>query len=88
MKLTKTEQVLLARARQNGGRGSVTIGYRTGTKRGLWGGRESSALVCLVKKGLATVVQQTSWVDSCSAYSDHVTDTTFVLTVEDSNGQV
>lgn len=78
MKLSKTEQLLLDRAKDTG-RSGVTIGYRTGTKRGLWGGRESDALAKLVKKGLVRIVSQESRVDSGPRYSDHTTDTVYEL---------
>ena len=76
--LSKTERLLLARARDRGW-GGVTTGYRTGRKNSGYGGRESEALGKLVRRGLVRIVSQVSRVDSRSAYSDHWTETRYEL---------
>jgi hypothetical protein len=81
MKLTKTEQALIARAQLSFRKqGCVMTGYRTGTKRGVYGGRESSALGKLVKAGLARIVRRDHHRDCGPRFSDHWTETTYELT--------
>lgn len=77
--MTKTELKLIEKALEHGGRYCVTTGYRTGRKNGGYGGRECSALGKLVRSGLVKIVSQTANLDCQDRYSDHWTETVFVL---------
>lgn len=79
--LGKTEQALIDRAKGNG-RSAVVHGYRTGRKRGSYGGREADALASLVKRGLVRVLRSEHYRDCRASYSDHWTETVYELVRE------
>ena len=84
MTLTKTQQVLIERARANGGTSSVEAGSGRGAKGGrvTFGSRERTALWGLVDAGLVAVKHTLKDIECNRGYSIHSTSFVYELKAE------
>ena len=80
----QTELALLRKMYESRTRStSIMSGYRTGRKRGAYGGRLVGAVVSLMKRGLIRLRRIESFRDCRNCYTDHWTEATYELLFPD-----